>query len=893
METWRFGLLVLQWLVLSCHCDKILDSGYVFIEKAAHNHTGAIIVGRADPHVKHQVVLSLKQDLESLRKKLDRVSRLEEDEYGQYLAAEAASTLARPVDVSHLPVLEELSGIPGVEITKISPFGDYIHLKASVSILEVLFHTQFFVLRPSDEYLEFVSRVNADIVKNSGLGGQSGQLDTKSDGIHAIRAFQYSLPTALAAHIGVAFGTIQHPFAVNRANLFPQMSSAKPMISDKIDDLYTEYVKASKKNPALEPAYQPPIIGYVYPQLLESHYSLSTIDLGDFTDAIQPQIVFGGTNQYMSLADLNTFQKEFLQQEVQPSGVNDHLIEGPCTNPITCVESNLDMQYITAVSPQTPTIMWYEPDTSTSSFSLFLAAVNEMESPPGVISISYAMLESLLSSNDRYYFDVEASKLALRGVTIVAAAGDAGVAGLPSPLACGYNPLFPASSPFVTAVGGTFGLEFGVVEGTAEGDLGEPFTTGGGFSNVYKMPWWQHSSVKGYFDRLDEEMRLNGGSVNHVPYEDRSGASLIFHNKYSREGRGYPDISAASTNYIIVVNGSNYVVSGTSCAAPIFAGMVSLANLQRAVNGKGTVGWINPVLYSANVSVAIDIPTGNNKCYSLNQCCKQGFYSTFGWDPVTGLGAVDHVALHNVLVSLPFTLGPHTDPHSKDFDLTAGKVSRWWTVSSLMVIMSLCLLLAALRYISNEAAKRPDVWSTLCNSSTSTTPVFMSPATSSHLEQAPLLKQNMQPDRAFSSWWYGKETSASPPSASRACLTKSSNGATYTVVRNKSASSLIYSSPVKYGAVSACDGSDLQYDALAFAHPPNLRVAETGLANTKKTYVNIGDQGVERFNRNSHISNAAGSVSLFGTYESERLGGDKLGEDSYSFSFNDNNNDNL
>jgi subtilase family serine protease len=46
----------------------------------------------------------------------------------------------------------------------------------------------------------------------------------------------------------------------------------------------------------------------------------------------------------------------------------------------------------------------------------------------------------------------------VRGVTILASSGDDGAVSTSAagnPLACGYNPSFPATSPYVTAVGGT------------------------------------------------------------------------------------------------------------------------------------------------------------------------------------------------------------------------------------------------------------------------------------------------------------------------------------------------------------------------------------------------------------------------------------------------------
>ena len=75
-----------------------------------------------------------------------------------------------------------------------------------------------------------------------------------------------------------------------------------------------------------------------------------------------------------------------------------------------------------------------------------------------VISISYSISEHFLTFYEVVIFDIEATKLLVQGVTILAAAGDAGVTGDGLGHAfCGYNPVFPASSIYVTAVGGTQG----------------------------------------------------------------------------------------------------------------------------------------------------------------------------------------------------------------------------------------------------------------------------------------------------------------------------------------------------------------------------------------------------------------------------------------------------
>ena len=78
-----------------------------------------------------------------------------------------------------------------------------------------------------------------------------------------------------------------------------------------------------------------------------------------------------------------------------------------------------------------------------------------------VISISYTSYESSYYPDDESYlssFDATAMQLGLMGVTLLSASGDDGVAGgnaRDDPIYCGYYPQFPASSPYVTAVGGT------------------------------------------------------------------------------------------------------------------------------------------------------------------------------------------------------------------------------------------------------------------------------------------------------------------------------------------------------------------------------------------------------------------------------------------------------
>jgi hypothetical protein len=116
-------------------------------------------------------------------------------------------------------------------------------------------------------------------------------------------------------------------------------------------------------------------------------------------------------------------------------------------------------------------------------------------------------------------------------------------------------------------------------------------------------------------------------------------------------------VSLAGHNYIILIGGVGYVVSGTSASAPVVAGMLSNINAVRIAAGKGSVGWVNPALYANSAQFVNDITSGDNKCAAINYedgvtCCDQGYYATTGWDPVTGLGSINYGKMETAFLSL-------------------------------------------------------------------------------------------------------------------------------------------------------------------------------------------------------------------------------------------------
>ena len=145
----------------------------------------------------------------------------------------------------------------------------------------------------------------------------------------------------------------------------------------------------------------------------------------------------------------------------------------------------------------------------------------------------------------------------------------------------------------------------------------------GGFSNYFARPSYQSSAVPTYLTAL--------GST--------------YSGRYNASGRGFPDVAAQGVDYEVVVEGRAEGVSGTSCASPAFASVVSLLNDRLAAAGKSALGFLNPLLYSDAGRAALnDVTSGSNP-----GCFSNGFPAKAGWDPVTGLGTPNFAKLSTLV----------------------------------------------------------------------------------------------------------------------------------------------------------------------------------------------------------------------------------------------------
>lgn len=282
--------------------------------------------------------------------------------------------------------------------------------------------------------------------------------------------------------------------------------------------------------------------------------------------------------------------------------------------------------------------------------------------PPLVISISWAEPEASLPARYVQRQCIEFLKLGLQGVTVLAASGDTGPAssqgtcidwesGTTNTSTTGrFSPNFPASCPWVTAVGGTqldaenrtwtpgaaFPPETAFMWQTKEpnGSIAVVGSSGGGFSRLFPAPQYQTEAVASYLQ--NESQRDHLTNLSQAGYFDA-------------RGRGYPDVSVTANGYLMYVLGTLHQVLGTSAATPVVAAMVARINDARLRAGKRSVGFINPVLYQHGDAFLRDVRRGFNTGCGVAEAFRAGP----GWDAVTGLGSVNYTRLLDFYLRLP------------------------------------------------------------------------------------------------------------------------------------------------------------------------------------------------------------------------------------------------
>jgi tripeptidyl-peptidase-1 len=275
------------------------------------------------------------------------------------------------------------------------------------------------------------------------------------------------------------------------------------------------------------------------------------------------------------------------------------------------------------------------PGRTYDRFVSFLQELIVNETVPSVVSFSESLSEDKVDPAYARRVCNMMAQIGARGVSLLFSSGNNGANGDSGSGTHNavFEPKFPASCPWVTAVGGTTNLanETAATQSTLS-TFAKTFYTasGGGFSNLFVRPTYQRRAVSRYIKQ-------------HIPADYYSVSG------FNASGRGIPDVSAFSTGFPTVVSlipgvPLTVAIGGTSSATPLWAAVIALLNDYEASQGRPPLGFLNPWLYSLRAGIK-DITTGGDNagaCNFLGGCRLEktlGYNVTQGWDPVTGLGS--------------------------------------------------------------------------------------------------------------------------------------------------------------------------------------------------------------------------------------------------------------
>ncbi|MBR8253105.1 S53 family peptidase [Burkholderia ambifaria] len=274
----------------------------------------------------------------------------------------------------------------------------------------------------------------------------------------------------------------------------------------------------------------------------------------------------------------------------------------PRTDAGWSLEISLDVEWVHAIAPKARILL---VEAASASFNDLMAAVDvAVKHGASVVSMSFGGNEFNTETGFDSHFNVP-------GVTFVASSGDSGT-----------GTEYPASSPYVVAVGGTT-----LSTDTSGNYIGEAAWSGsgGGVSTIEAEPAGQTGWPVPVAGKR---------GVPDVSYDANPSSGFAVYDSVTYQGQA-----------------GWFQVGGTSAGAPQWSALVAIANSLRAAAGKHALSGTYDTLYtvgkSAYGSDYHDVTTGSNgNCGSV--CNAAG-----GYDYVTGLGSPIAPPLVQALVGQP------------------------------------------------------------------------------------------------------------------------------------------------------------------------------------------------------------------------------------------------
>jgi subtilase family serine protease len=358
-------------------------------------------------------------------------------------------------------------------------------------------------------------------------------------------------------------------------------------------------------------------------------------------------------------SDMPTFKILEVQGSPPPNPPPPNSGTGLENHNLWALEVSLDVEWAHAIAPEANILLVTTPTAETLGVQGFSQMMNAIQY---VVDNHLADVISMSLGAGEATFSGAASLMQLRQalvdaqanhITVLASSGDGGTSNIvkqpvKNPRLIPYPSVgWPASDPLVTAVGGTY-LCTDATTGLAVDSASPPgacqsnpgarevgwIASGGGYSIFFSRPDFQNTLPAG--------SSYVGSSVGAPgPNSNMRGVPDVALQASARTGTLVYMTEPATTASGTGCGGANpcsigwYVVGGTSCSAPQWAGLIAIAD---QIAGSD-LGYINPALYKIANDHAqyaadfFDVTLGNNQTTSI-----PGYSASPGWDAVTGLG---------------------------------------------------------------------------------------------------------------------------------------------------------------------------------------------------------------------------------------------------------------
>jgi len=355
-------------LALGCIISVKGSAGWFQAKEKIQLHAGFVKMERSDSSTPHEVVIAVPQNnIEYLQEMAIARSTPGNPLYQKWMTFEEVGSLT-----SNVRAFNEVTSwleANNVTISWSSRRREYIKAISTIGKWEEMLHTTFYR--------------HADTRSGSGTH-------------HHHRCHSYSIPAHLKDHIAHIFNTVQAP-PVMTAKYQPNgvredrsqvlgYGLRRSFLRTFSGDSLTGDFLTGDMNTFASPT------GDITVSAINDIYNIPS-NLGS---SQLNQSVFQTLNEFYSPNDLEIFQRYYGLTIQDAISIGNHTTTNCSLSSVSCLEGNLDIQYIMGVAQRTTSLFWWVSSSGGDPFLSWITTVADEPYPPKVNSISWGSIEQVI-----------------------------------------------------------------------------------------------------------------------------------------------------------------------------------------------------------------------------------------------------------------------------------------------------------------------------------------------------------------------------------------------------------------------------------------------------------------------------------------------------------------